>query len=74
MLFLVEFVALDFGMGFKIMLKFYDSMQAIIAEVNHAIGATGVASQECKAVVAQYGETIIKMILAKVQFSMRVIR
>ncbi|CAN1242997.1 Aspartic proteinase A1 [Linum perenne] len=38
---------------------------AIIAEVNHAIGATGVASQECKAVIAEYGETIIKMILAK---------
>ncbi|CAN0915641.1 Aspartic proteinase A1 [Linum grandiflorum] len=38
---------------------------AIIAEINHAIGATGVASQECKAVVAQYGETIIRMILAK---------
>jgi phytepsin len=38
----------------------------IIAEVNHAIGATGVVSQECKAVVAQYGETIIKMLLAKV--------
>ncbi|CAN1147116.1 Aspartic proteinase A1 [Linum perenne] len=38
----------------------------IIAEVNHAIGATGVASQECKAVIAQYGETIIKMILEKV--------
>ncbi|CAN1243022.1 Aspartic proteinase A1 [Linum perenne] len=37
----------------------------IIAEVNHAIGATGVASQECKAVIAQYGETIIKMILEK---------
>ncbi|KAF2314174.1 hypothetical protein GH714_023878 [Hevea brasiliensis] len=39
----------------------------IIAEVNHAIGATGVVSQECKAVVAQYGETIIDMLLAKDQ-------
>ncbi|OAY28463.1 hypothetical protein MANES_15G068900v8 [Manihot esculenta] len=39
----------------------------IIAEVNHAIGATGVVSQECKAVVAQYGETIIEMLLAKDQ-------
>ncbi|KAJ4725128.1 putative Aspartic proteinase [Melia azedarach] len=37
----------------------------IITEVNHAIGATGVVSQECKAVVSQYGETIIEMLLAK---------
>ncbi|KAM3696363.1 hypothetical protein ACJW30_06G034900 [Castanea mollissima] len=39
----------------------------IITEVNHAIGATGVVSQECKAVVAEYGETIIKMLLEKDQ-------
>ncbi|KAJ6754146.1 BETA-SITE APP-CLEAVING ENZYME ISOFORM A-RELATED [Salix purpurea] len=39
----------------------------IITEVNHAIGATGVVSQECKAVVAQYGDTIIEMLLAKDQ-------
>lgn len=39
----------------------------IIAEVNHAIGATGVVSQECKAVVEQYGETIIEMLLEKTQ-------
>ncbi|KAF3453422.1 hypothetical protein FNV43_RR03862 [Rhamnella rubrinervis] len=37
----------------------------IITELNHAIGASGVASQECKALVAQYGETIIEMLLAK---------
>ncbi|WCJ32959.1 Aspartic proteinase [Euphorbia peplus] len=37
----------------------------IIAEVNHAIGATGVVSQECKAVVSQYGDVIINMLLAK---------
>ena len=40
--------------------------QAIIAQVNHAIGASGVVSQECKAVVSEYGETIIDMLLAKV--------
>lgn len=39
----------------------------IITEVNHAIGATGVVSQECKAVVSQYGDTIIEMLLAKDQ-------
>lgn len=44
----------------------YLNLQSIITEVNHAIGATGVVSQECKAVVAEYGETIIKMILEKV--------
>ncbi|KAI3441681.1 uncharacterized protein J3R85_002287 [Psidium guajava] len=37
----------------------------IITEVNHAIGAAGVVSEECKAVVAQYGQTIIQMLLAK---------
>ncbi|XVF77395.1 hypothetical protein PTKIN_Ptkin14bG0039600 [Pterospermum kingtungense] len=40
---------------------------AIIAQVNHAIGASGVVSQECKAVVSQYGETIIDMLLGKDQ-------
>ncbi|XP_030542831.1 aspartic proteinase A1-like [Rhodamnia argentea] len=37
----------------------------IITEVNHAIGAAGVVSEECKAVVAQYGQTIIQMLSAK---------
>ncbi|RXH82832.1 hypothetical protein DVH24_003330 [Malus domestica] len=39
----------------------------IITELNHAIGASGIVSQECKTVVAQYGETIIERILAKDQ-------
>ncbi|OMP04379.1 Peptidase A1 [Corchorus olitorius] len=38
---------------------------AVITEVNYAIGATGVVSQECKTVVAEYGEIIIDKILAK---------
>ncbi|KAF6173267.1 hypothetical protein GIB67_026962, partial [Kingdonia uniflora] len=37
----------------------------IITEINHAIGASGVASQECKAVVSQYGETILSMLSAE---------
>lgn len=50
-----------------VVLRFIVShLQTIITEVNHAIGATGVVSQECKAVVSQYGETIIEMLLAKV--------
>ncbi|KAM1168614.1 hypothetical protein PS1_030619 [Malus domestica] len=39
----------------------------IITELNHAIGASGIVSQECKTVVAEYGETIIERILAKDQ-------
>ncbi|KAM7278643.1 hypothetical protein ACFE04_005777 [Oxalis oulophora] len=38
---------------------------SIVTEINHAIGATGVVSQECKEIVAEYGETIIQMLLAK---------
>lgn len=49
-----------------IIIVLYLNLQSIITEINHAIGATGVVSQECKAVVAEYGETIIKMILEKV--------
>lgn len=41
-------------------------LQTIITQVNHAIGAKGIVSQECKAVVSQYGEEIINMLLAKV--------
>lgn len=36
--------------------------------INHAIGAKGVVSQECKAVVEQYGQTIIDLLLAQVGF------
>lgn len=42
------------------------AMQATITEINHAIGATGVVSQECKAVVEQYGQTILALLLAEV--------
>ncbi|TKY48729.1 Aspartic proteinase A1 [Spatholobus suberectus] len=36
---------------------------AVIAQINHAIGAAGVVSQECKAVVAQYGKTILDKLI-----------
>ncbi|KAK4770214.1 hypothetical protein SAY87_030746 [Trapa incisa] len=39
----------------------------IITQINHAIGASGVVSQECKTVIAQYGKTIIDLLLAKAQ-------
>ncbi|KAF9608814.1 hypothetical protein IFM89_011852 [Coptis chinensis] len=40
---------------------------AIITEINHAIGAAGVLSLECKAVVSQYGEVIMDLLLNEVQ-------
>ncbi|CAD5165531.1 unnamed protein product [Musa acuminata subsp. malaccensis] len=39
----------------------------IIAEINHKIGASGVVSQECKAVVAEYGQQILDLLLAETQ-------
>ena len=40
-------------------------MQTVIAQINHAIGAAGVVSQECKAVVEQYGQTIIHLLFSE---------
>lgn len=37
----------------------------IVAEINQAIGATGVVSNECKMVVEQYGDQIVEMLLAQ---------
>ncbi|KAL6573831.1 hypothetical protein OROHE_001373 [Orobanche hederae] len=39
----------------------------VVAMINHAIGATGVVSQECKAVVEQYGQNIMDLLLAEAQ-------
>ncbi|XP_030539606.1 aspartic proteinase A1-like isoform X2 [Rhodamnia argentea] len=39
----------------------------VITQINHAIGASGVVSQECKMVVGQYGKTILEMLLAEAQ-------
>ncbi|XP_062088310.1 aspartic proteinase-like [Humulus lupulus] len=39
----------------------------VITMINHAIGASGVASKECKAVVQQYGQNIIDLLLAQVE-------
>ncbi|MCO5583981.1 hypothetical protein L7F22_037899 [Adiantum nelumboides] len=35
----------------------------IVTAINQAIGATGVMNQQCKAVVSQYGDAMIEMIL-----------
>ena len=40
-------------------------MQTVIAQINHAIGAAGVVSQECKAVVEQYGQIIMHMLFSE---------
>lgn len=42
--------------------------QAIVAQVNHAIGAEGVVSEECKEVIQEYGDVIIEMLIAQVIF------
>ncbi|XP_042385221.1 aspartic proteinase oryzasin-1-like isoform X2 [Zingiber officinale] len=34
-----------------------------VAEINQQIGASGIVSQECKAVVAQYGKQIIRLLM-----------
>ncbi|PWA72107.1 aspartic proteinase A1 [Artemisia annua] len=39
----------------------------IITQINHAIGAAGVMSQQCKTLVNQYGKAIIEMLLSEAQ-------
>jgi phytepsin len=34
--------------------------------INNAIGASGVVSKECKSIVAEYGQTIMNLLLAEV--------
>ncbi|XP_074307483.1 aspartic proteinase A1-like [Silene latifolia] len=38
---------------------------AIITQINLAIGASGVANKECKAVVKQYGQTMINLLISQ---------
>jgi hypothetical protein len=44
--------------------------QGIVAEINHAIGATGVISGECKLVVEQYADIIIQLLMSQVNLVM----
>ena len=41
-------------------------LQTVITIINHSIRASRVVSHECKAVVQQYGQTIIDLLLAQV--------
>jgi hypothetical protein len=45
----------------------YVTNQGIVAEINLAIGASGVISNECKMIVQEYGDQIIELLLAQVQ-------
>ncbi|KAF0923154.1 hypothetical protein E2562_003368 [Oryza meyeriana var. granulata] len=38
---------------------------AIVAQVNHAIGAEGIISTECKEVISEYGEMILDLLIAQ---------
>ncbi|XP_040259948.1 aspartic proteinase oryzasin-1-like isoform X3 [Aegilops tauschii subsp. strangulata] len=40
---------------------------AIITQINEKIGAPGVVSQECKAVVSQYGQRILDLLLKEIE-------
>ncbi|CAN6358470.1 unnamed protein product [Urochloa humidicola] len=40
---------------------------AVVAQVNHAIGAEGILSTECKEVVSQYGEMILNLLIAQTE-------
>ncbi|XP_047334471.1 cyprosin-like [Impatiens glandulifera] len=37
----------------------------VVTQINKAIGASGVVSQECKTVISEYGQTILDMLLQK---------
>jgi phytepsin len=41
-------------------------LQTIVAQVNHAIGAEGIISTECKEVVSEYGEMILELLISQV--------
>lgn len=41
-------------------------MQATVTEINYAIGAAGVVSEECKTIVAEYGEMILQFLVSEV--------
>ena len=54
---------------FKCILTSYH-FQPIITEINHAIGAEGVVSAECKEVVSQYGDLIWELLISGVSLSL----
>ncbi|XP_020577005.1 aspartic proteinase-like, partial [Phalaenopsis equestris] len=51
--------------SFVLLVRPFFLYQTIIAQVNHAIGAEGVVSIECKQVVDQYGKMILDLLIAQ---------
>lgn len=43
-------------------------LQTVVTEINHAIGAKGVVSTECKLLVSQYGDVIWDLLVSGVSF------
>lgn len=41
-------------------------LQTIVTQINHAIGAEGIVSMECKTIVSQYGEMIWDLLVSGV--------
>ncbi|KAG5222528.1 cyprosin [Salix suchowensis] len=37
----------------------------VITQINHAIGASGIISEECKTMVSQYGKIVLEMLVAQ---------
>lgn len=44
------------------------NFQVAVIEINHAIGAKGFKSMECKEIVSQYGEMIYDLLASGVSF------
>lgn len=42
--------------------------QTVVTEINHAIGAEGLISSECKEIVSQYGNLIWDLLVSGVGF------
>ncbi|KAJ1405566.1 Saposin-like type B, region 1 [Sesbania bispinosa] len=52
----------------RFMINFFNiNLGTVITMINHAIGASGVVSKECKAIVAEYGQTIMDLLLAEAE-------
>lgn len=61
-----NYVLIDLG---RPLIWFYlviSQFQTVITQINHAIGASGIISEECKTMVAQYGKIVLEMLVAQV--------
>lgn len=44
-------------------------LQTVVTQINHAIGAEGVVSTECKEIVSEYGEMIWDLLVTGVHLA-----